>query len=334
VCGLMDYSIVATLGPSSADATVWTALLSAGATAFRLNTSHFALPQLQEWLERLDSFLSALEPRPPLILDLQGSKWRLGELPACELVAGQPLTLAYGQATKRPDVLPVPHLDFFQAAPLSNGEIILNDARVMLRVEAYAADSLRATVVQGGALSSRKGITYTGRHFSMAHDRREALTDQDHVIREQTQGMVGIEYALSYVRDAAEMARYRACIGRAYLIAKVERRLAMEEAVPMAGIADELWLCRGDLGAEMGLREMAKAAYRFSAELSALPAPVLLAGQVLEHLTAHATPTRAEVCGLYAALQQGYAGVVLSDETAVGCDPAASCRWAAMFRGM
>jgi pyruvate kinase len=248
-------------------------------------------------------------------------------LPACELVAGQSITLVYEQAVQHPDVLPVPHLDFFQAAPLSNGEITLNDARVTLRVEACAVDWLRAVVVQGGGLSSRKGITYTACDY-----RREALTEQDHVILEQTQGMTGMEYALSYVRDAAEMARYRACMEGVYLIAKVERRLALEEVVPMAGIADELWLCRGDLGAEMGLREMAKAAYRFPAELGALPAPVLLAGQVLEHLTAHAAPTRAEVCGLYAALQQGYVGVVLSDETAVGCDPVASCRWAAMFR--
>jgi len=37
-------------------------------------------------------------------------------------------------------------------------------------------------------------------------------------------------------------------------------------------------------------------------------------------------------CGLYDALQLGFGGVVLSDETAVGEFPLESCRAAATFR--
>jgi pyruvate kinase len=62
------------------------------------------------------------------------------------------------------------------------------------------------------------------------------------------------------------------------------------------------------------------------------PIPALLAGQVLEHLTSHPTPTRAEICALYDALHDGYAGVVLSDETAIGRYPLESVRAAALFR--
>jgi pyruvate kinase len=47
-----------------------------------------------------------------------------------------------------------------------------------------------------------------------------------------------------------------------------------------------------------------------------------MAGQVLEHLTEHVEPTRSEVCHLYDLYQRGYAGVVLSDETAIGRSPA------------
>jgi pyruvate kinase len=46
-----------------------------------------------------------------------------------------------------------------------------------------------------------------------------------------------------------------------------------------------------------------------------------MAGQVLEHLTQHADPTRSEVCHLHDLLARGYAGIVLSDETAIGADP-------------
>jgi pyruvate kinase len=61
--------------------------------------------------------------------------------------------------------------------------------------------------------------------------------------------------------------------------------------------------------------------------------PVLLAGQVFEHMTEHPQPTRSEVCAAYDALRSGYRGFVLSDETAIGRHPVESCRIAALFRG-
>ena len=106
----------------------------------------------------------------------------------------------------------------------------------------------------------------------------------------------------------------------------------MEEARQIAGSADEVWLCRGDLGAERGLRGMAAAVYDFSERVRELPVPVLLAGQIFEHMPEHPTPTRSEVCAAYAALMQGYHGLVLSDETAIGRDPVESCRMAALLR--
>jgi len=89
----MDYDIVATLGPSSDSESTWQGMLAAGGTGFRLNTSHLSVSRLNEWIDRLCVFLAARNPRPPLILDLQGSKWRLGQFPACELAPGQRVTL-------------------------------------------------------------------------------------------------------------------------------------------------------------------------------------------------------------------------------------------------
>jgi pyruvate kinase len=324
----MDYQIVATLGPSSDTDTTWRGMLAAGVTAFRLNTSHLSLPELYAWVDRLGASLAGLDPRPPLVLDLQGSKWRLGHFPACELTPGQRITLVCAASADRPDVLPVPHPDFFRAASVSSGEIVLNDAKLRFRLESQGTDALYASVTSGGPIIPRKGITFTASTY-----RQESLNDLDRAILQDTQWLPGIRYALSYVRDAAEMANYRAQIGRsAYLIAKLERQPAVHEAMVIAASSDELWLCRGDLGAELGAKAMAAAVFHFSEGVSAMPVPVLLAGQIFEHLAEHPTPTRSEVCAVYAALMQGYAGVVLSDETAIGRDPVESCRIAALFR--
>ena len=215
----MDYQIIATLGPISDTEAVWRRMLAAGATGFRLNTSHLSLPQLEAWVERLGAYLAAQVPSPPLVLDLQGSKWRLGRFPACELTEGQRVTLVCAASADRANELPVPHPDFFRAAPLSSGEIVLNDAKLRLRLETQDADALRARVTTGGPIIPRKGITYTA-----STHRQESLSDTDRAILTRTRHLPGIRYALSYVKDSQEMAGYRAQIGRAvHVTAKLER---------------------------------------------------------------------------------------------------------------
>ena len=54
----MKYQIVVTLGPATNREDMWQMLLEAGATAFRLNTSHFALEELEAWLDRIARFLA------------------------------------------------------------------------------------------------------------------------------------------------------------------------------------------------------------------------------------------------------------------------------------
>lgn len=324
----MDYEIIATLGPASESAALWRAMLASGASVLRLNTSHLDLDRLHLWLERLRPFLAAFDkPRPPLVLDLQGSKWRLGCFEKRQLDHGRMIDLVHASTTLRPDELPVPHADFFQAAAESSGEIVLNDARITLALTSIGEGRLGARVVMGGEIAPHKGITYTASTF-----RCEGLNPKDQSIMEQTRAFTGIRYALSYVRDAQEMARYRSqCGASAYLIAKLERGTALDDAPSIAAVSNELWLCRGDLGAELGTGAMARSVHRFSRRLFDLPVPVMLAGQVLEHMTAHAHPTRSEICYLYDALASGYRGIVLSDETAVGRYPVEACAAAAQF---
>jgi pyruvate kinase len=324
----MDYRIVATLGPSSRSETVWQAMLAAGVTGFRLNTSHLHPLELTGWLDRLGAFFAARDARAELILDLQGSKWRLGQFPACELVPGQRVSVVCAASTDLPNVLPVPHSDFFRAAAFSSGEIVLDDAKLRLRLERLAEDKLTACVTTGGLILPRKGVTYTASAY-----RQETLHETDRTVLACTRHLTGIRYALSFVKDAVEMAGYRRQIGAStLLIAKLERQPAVDEAQQIAESADEVWLCRGDLGAELGDRTMAATVSRFSERVGALSVPVLLAGQVFEHMVEHQGPTRSEMCAAHDALMKGYRGFVLSNETAVGRHPVESCRTAAMFR--
>jgi pyruvate kinase len=324
----MEYQIVATLGPASEEEVIWGTMLAEGVSAFRLNTSHLSLAELDLWLERLRKFFASQDAKVPVVLDLQGSKWRLGALASQELAVGQRLELVLASALEDENTLPVPHEDFFEAACQSTTEIVLNDAKVRLRLESAGREHAKAVVTQAGPVSSGKGITFTDSDY-----RIESLKEKDRHILERTQNLGFVRYAISYVRDAAEMARYSSFVdSMAYLIAKLERQSAVDEAQGIAAFADELWLCRGDLGAELGMPAMAEVVHGFLGSMHNTTTPMLLAGQVLEHMGTAPAATRAEVCNLYDILARGYAGVVLSDETAIGRYPVEACRTAALFR--
>ncbi len=323
----MNYEVIATLGPACASAAQWDELLRNGATVFRLNTSHLQVDALLKWLDALRLFSSRLGRTIPLTLDLQGSKWRLGYFSTCALREGDAVELVFSANSDVPQVLPVPHGDFFAAAELHPGEFVLNDGRIVLVAETCHSDRIRARVIKGGEISSRKGITIASSSY-----RHESFSEQDRAIIDATYAYPGLSFAVSYVRDGAEMSIFRSQVNASVkVIAKLERASALADAAVIAGFADAVWLCRGDLGAELGPVEMAAAAARFAEQVPSLPVPAFLAGQVLQHMSDFPDPTRAEVCGLYDALQAGYRGVVLSDETAIGRHPVQACRAAAMF---
>jgi pyruvate kinase len=321
----MEYEIIATIGPASRQSDVLAAMIASGVTALRINTSHLSIEELGEWLGDITKRDDG--GGLPIVVDLQGSKWRLGACDRVRLSQGERVSLVCSGNSRRAGELPVPHEDFFRAANLSDGTIVLNDAKVTLEMERNEPHRVETIVTRGGEVSAFKGITLPRSRF-----RKESLSEKDAEVIARTRRLSHLRYALSYVKDAEEMQNYRSLIGRElHLIAKLERPDAIGQAAEIAQSADELWLCRGDLGAEMGLRDMARAAHEFSTQVPSLAVPVMLAGQVLEHMTEHETPTRAEVCALFDALSAGYRGVVLSDETAIGRFPVDSSRVAALF---
>jgi pyruvate kinase len=276
----------------------------------------------------LDQFFNATGKRIPVVLDLQGSKWRFGSFPGFELVSGQRVRLVLSDWTDDEHCLPVPHADFFMAARESGSILVLNDGKNRLEITDIQAKGMTAEVVEGGPITSRKGIT-----FSETAWRVETLSEKDAEIIANWSSFPQIRFAVSYIRDAEECKRYRNLLpSESVLISKLEREDSIRDAFAIADCSDEIWVCRGDLGAELGFAGMAKAVFGFDKLLPGIEIPVCMAGQVLEHLTKHRTPTRAEVCDLYSGIQRGYSGVVLSDETAIGTDPINACRYAAVFR--
>jgi pyruvate kinase len=150
------------------------------------------------------------------------------------------------------------------------------------------------------------------------------LTGFDRAVISATLACAPVSYAFSFMKDGREAAWIRESAPDCSVIGKIERHEATRNVDAIAEHADALWICRGDLGAQLGIASMARWISGFDPARSGRP--VLMAGQVLEHMTRHSDPTRSEACHLFDLCARGYAGFVLSDETAVGRDPVAAVR--------
>lgn len=281
------------------------ALARAGATAFRLNASHLDAGELGKALARV----RVACPDAPIVIDLQGAKMRI-ELPEPRAVAeGETLQLTEGPGGDAQ----VPHGEFFrQVRP--GDTVSLDDGRLRFEVEAVATGSARVRALGAGRLLHRKGV-----NVEQHPVRLEQLTTRDREACRVAADYGVSDFAYSFTTDGREADWVREQVPGCAVVAKVERREATGRLSEIAGRVGAIWICRGDLGAQLGVAELAR--FVGSVDPARCAVPLLMAGQVLEHLTGHHAPTRSEVCHLHDLLARGFAGIVLSDETAIGRDP-------------
>jgi pyruvate kinase len=304
--------IVVTLGPASIG--LGKDLADAGATAFRLNASHMAPREIGD----AASALRAAAPGCPIVVDLQGAKMRLGNLPEMPVHAHDRVTFVLDEADGG---LLLPHPQIFRSIRI--GETLsIDDGKVRMRVISVTGDALVTECLSDGVIRPRKGVNVVEHPVQMSD---LSPADAAHVVT--MAGGDNVAFAFSFMKTGAEAGWIRARAPGSQVIGKVERIEACESLAHIGESVDVIWICRGDLGAQIGPAKLAK----FVADLRPHehPVPVLMAGQVLEHLVRHAEPTRSEVCHLFDLIARGYAGIVLSAETALGDDPVRATRTAA-----
>ena len=301
--------IVATIGPASLD--LGPALAEAGASAFRLNASHMAPDELLT----LSAALRRSVPEMLLIVDLQGAKMRLGLFNDLQVRKGERICFSSCGAS---GAVPLSHPELFSS--VEPGETLgCDDDRLHFRIEALTPETAETTALVGGVLRARKGVNILEHPVRLTD-----LTEADAVAIGLTAKLRPVSFAFSFMADGRESEWIRRRAPGCEVIGKIERSEAARSIAAIAGAVDGLWICRGDLGAQLGQAAMAR--WVSALEPRNLPRPTVMAGQVLEHLTCHATPTRSETCHLFDLVGRGYAGFVLSDETAIGTDPVNAVR--------
>jgi len=308
--------LVVTLGPASL-ASVG-ALARAGATGFRLNASHLEPKELADALGRVGQGSA----EAPVVIDLQGAKMRVEVVEPREVAEGDTLTLAEGPGSDAR----VPHREFF--AQIAAGDTVsIDDGRLRLVVESVdAGGRARVRALNAGWLRHRKGLNVEQHPVYL---RRLTNRDRDACRAAVACGVA--TFAYSFMTDGHEADWVRAEAPGCSVVGKIERREASGRIDDIAAKVGAIWVCRGDLGAQLGMAGLARFVGGLDPASSSVP--VLMAGQVLEHLTGHPEPTRSEVCHVHDLVARGFAGIVLSDETAIGRHPVHATEAAAGILG-
>src|SRR2546426_10245653 len=228
--------VVAALGHDTGTPEGIAGLIGAGANVIRVNSSHGTPEERASWITAVRAAAEAADVAVAVLVDLQGPRIRVGKLAAPRVLrAGESVVFA-PEDIARDDELPTTYADL--ATDVRPGaRILLDDGLLSLEVTRIVAPRVEGRVVDGGTLTSHKGMNLPGLHVSAP-----ALTEKDREDAEHA-AAAGVDYlGLSFVRRAEDPGELRALVPpHVKLVARIEKATAPEELgrVPDAWDAGE-----------------------------------------------------------------------------------------------
>lgn len=315
--------IVCTIGPASRSREMLARMILAGMNVARLNLSHGSLDEHRENIRNIRAAAEDVGLPVTILIDLPGPKIRIGDLAEepMELHKGETVTLTTAPVPGDPSRIPVNFEQFPQL--VAKGSIIfLSDGFLQLQVDEVTGRDVRATVLIGGPLLSRKGMSLVGGGGILAVS---AVTDRDLECIEFGLAEGLDTFSISFIERAEDIRKAREYAARSgktiRVIAKIERQEALTHLDEILRETDGVMIARGDLGVQIPIEEVPSAQKLIIQKANILGRPVITATQMLMSMTDNIRPTRAEVTDVANAILDGTDAVMLSEETSIGNYP-------------
>ncbi|HBW86199.1 MAG TPA: pyruvate kinase [Crocinitomicaceae bacterium] len=313
--------IVATLGPSSSSKEVLRDMILAGLNVCRINFSHGSYDDHAAVINTIRELNEELNTTVAILADLQGPKIRTNEMEeGTVLEVGAEVIIQVEKITGNSKRFSI-NYPLLPKEAKSGERILLDDGKLVLEVKSSnGSTELTCSVIQGGVLSSKKGVNFPNTKISLP-----SLTEKDQLdlefALEQDVDWVGLSFVRS-ARDIIELKHRISSRGHhAKVIAKIEKPEALENIDDIISETDGIMVARGDLGVEIPYQNVPLIQKMLIEKGIRHAKPVIVATQMMETMISSMTPTRAEVNDVANAVLDGTDAVMLSGETSVGKYP-------------
>lgn len=315
--------IVATIGPSSNSDEMLKKLITSGANVTRLNFSHGSYDEHKKTFNKIRTISRELNTHVGTLQDLSGPKIRVGKIkdPGISLNEGDTLILSQNENDDGTDNRAFIQLKDLHQEVNPGERILLADGLLEIEVKQVSGSDIITKVIDGGVLSSHKGVNLPNTKLSLP-----SLTEKDK--RDLEFGMkLGVDMvALSFVRSAGDIIELKELMkqhGKVVpVIAKIEKPEALDHIDEILNEVDGIMIARGDLAIETPLEKVPIIQKELIKKARANHKFIIVATQMLESMTVEERPTRAEITDVANAVFDGADAVMLSGETAVGKHPA------------
>jgi len=317
--------IVATLGPATDTYKTKLKMVKSGVNVFRINFSHADFETAKTQVKQIREIGKELNIAIAILADLQGPKLRIGKVEDdTYLHEGDIFTFTTKNKITTDNKNKTAYITYKKLAEdVHPGEIILvDDGKIQLKVlKTNIEDTVTTKVLEGGALSSKKGVNLPNTKVSLP-----ALTKKD---KKDLLSAIELEadwVALSFVRSAADLHDIKSFIKQNSdyqipVISKIEKPEAIQAIDEIILASDGIMVARGDLGIEIPLEEVPLIQKRLVYLAKTQQKPIIIATQMMESMITNAIPTRAEVNDVANSIMDGADAVMLSGETSIGKNP-------------
>lgn len=314
--------IIATIGPACNNKDRLRQMIYEGIDVCRLNFSHGTHEDHQKVIKIIRELNHELGTHIAILADLQGPKLRIGEVEnnSVELIEGSILQLTNEKVLGTAQRVYMS----YSRLPLDvqPGETILvDDGKIKLKVtETNRKDTVNTKVINGGILSSRKGVNLPNTKISLPSLTEKDIADVNFILP------FGIDWiALSFVRSVTDIVDLKRIIKKqkqhTKVIAKIEKPEAIHDIDNIIDVTDAVMVARGDLGVEVPFDQVPLLQKKIVNKCITSAKPVIIATQMMESMITNFRPTRAEATDVANAVVDGADTLMLSGETSVGKYP-------------
>ena len=312
--------IVATLGPASDSLEVLEQMILNGVDVFRINFSHAEYSDVEKRVKNIRDLNKKLNTHTSILGDLQGPKLRVGLVAeGTGVVPGDVITFS----TEAPfegnkEKIYMNYKDFPKDVKAGE-QILLDDGKLIFEIlETDLKTLVKAKVIQGGALKSKKGVNLPNTKISLPALTPKDIEDAAFAIKHNFDWI-----ALSFVRNSKDLLDLKKIIEKHTdekipIIAKIEKPEGIRNIDKIISHCDGLMVARGDLGVEVPPAEVPLIQKELVRLAKKARIPVIIATQMMESMIDSMTATRAEVNDVANSVMDGADAVMLSGETSVG----------------